>query len=96
LIIHIDEAERKIGLSLKGLEKKTEDDETKKYLTVQEAPATSLGEILETKATSPEKEIRETTETEVPDEKGTPIQEEPHAEAAPSENLTEAKPTSEE
>ena len=31
LIIHIDEADRKIGLSLKGLEKKTEEDEAKKY-----------------------------------------------------------------
>jgi len=93
LIIHIDEAERKIGLSLKGLEKKTEEDEAKKYLTVQEAPATSLGEILETKATAPEKGTQETTESQ---EKGEPIKEEPQAEASAPENLTEANPPSEE
>ena len=96
LIIHIDEAERKIGLSLKGLEKKTEEDEAKKYLTVQEAPATSLGEILETKATPPEKGTRETTESEGAEEKGEPVKEEPQAEAAAPESLTEAKPPSEE
>ena len=96
LIIHIDEAERKIGLSLKGLEKKTEEDEAKKYLTVQEAPATSLGEILETKATAPEKGTRETTESESSEEKGKSCEGEPHAEAPTSEGLTEAKPSSEE
>ena len=96
LIIHIDEADRKIGLSLKGLEKKTEDDEAKKYLTVQEAPATSLGEILETKATPPEKGTRENTESEGAEEKGEPIKEEPQAEAAAPESLTEAKSPSEE
>ncbi|WAC06839.1 MAG: 30S ribosomal protein S1 [Thermodesulfobacteriota bacterium] len=96
LIIHIDEAERKIGLSLKGLEKKTEYDEAKKYLTVQEAPATSLGEILETKAPPPEKLPRETTESEGAEQKCEPIKEEPQAEAAPPESLTEEKPSSEE
>ena len=75
LIIHIDEAERKIGLSLKGLEKKTEEDEAKKYLTGQEAPATSLGEILETKATAPDKGTQETPESEGSEEKE-PIKEE--------------------
>jgi small subunit ribosomal protein S1 len=96
LIIHIDEAERKIGLSLKGLEKKTEEDEAKKYLTVQEAPATSLGEILETKATPPGKGTRETTESEGAEAKSEPVKEEPQAAAAAPESLTEAKPSSEE
>jgi small subunit ribosomal protein S1 len=88
LIIHIDETERKIGLSLKGLEKKSEEDDAKKYLNVQGAPATSLGEILETKAAV----TKEPSVSEGSEKNDEPIK----TEAADAGSLTEAKPSSEE
>ena len=88
LIIHIDETERKIGLSLKGLEKKSEEDDAKKYLNVQGTPATSLGEILETKAAG----TKEPSVSEGSEKNDEPIK----SEAADSGSLTEEKPSSEE
>ncbi|MCX8011611.1 MAG: S1 RNA-binding domain-containing protein, partial [Desulfobacterota bacterium] len=67
LIMHIDEAERKIGLSLKGLEKKVEEEETKKYLQEQATPATSLEEVLEAKPNSLGKPKAEVTEINLPE-----------------------------
>ena len=66
LIIHIDEAERKIGLSLKALETKTDEYDAKRYLTSQETPATSLGEILETKVNLPGKATPDKSEDDSP------------------------------
>lgn len=65
LIMHIDEAERKIGLSLKGLEKKVEEEETQNYLQQQSTPTTPLGEVLETKTDSLGKDTPEVTKTEI-------------------------------
>jgi small subunit ribosomal protein S1 len=49
LIISIDERERKIGLSLKALEKKTEKEDLEEYVTQQPSSESSLGEVLESK-----------------------------------------------
>ncbi|MBW1678723.1 MAG: 30S ribosomal protein S1 [Deltaproteobacteria bacterium] len=49
LIINLDEKERKIGLSLKELEKKTEKSEVEKYMTQHGSSRSPLGEMLENK-----------------------------------------------
>lgn len=49
LIINIDERERKIGLSLKELEKKKEKSEFAEYISQQQSTETSIGEVLQTK-----------------------------------------------
>jgi small subunit ribosomal protein S1 len=72
LIISIDEKERKIGLSLKGLETKTEKEEIAEYIDKQKALETPLGEILEKKETvvsnSEENKSSETTAEDLAEE----------------------------
>jgi small subunit ribosomal protein S1 len=49
LIISIDERERKIGLSVKELEKKKEKADVEEYIAQQPSSESSLGEVLESK-----------------------------------------------
>ena len=87
LIISIDEKERKIGLSLKGLETKTEKEEIAEYIDKQKSLETPLGEILEKKekviSNSEENKSSETTASEnIVDQ---PAEEEPSGEKSPSQ-----------
>ncbi len=88
LIISIDEKERKIGLSLKGLETKTEKEEIAEYIDKQKSLETPLGEILEKKekviSNSEENKSSETTASEnIVDQ---PAEEEPSGEKSPSQS----------
>jgi len=51
VIINIDEREKKIGLSLKEVEKNSEESATKQYISQHTSTEASLGEILENKVT---------------------------------------------
>ncbi|MBN2468663.1 MAG: 30S ribosomal protein S1 [Deltaproteobacteria bacterium] len=68
LIINIDERDRKIGLSLKELEKHTDESEMRQYMSQQASTEASLGEIIETKekkaTPSSEEEPEEATSAE--------------------------------
>ena len=88
LIISIDEKERKIGLSLKGLETKTEKEEIAEYIDKQKSLETPLGEILEKKekviSNSEENKSSETTAAEnIVDQTA---KEEPSGEKSPSQS----------
>jgi len=47
MILHIDPNERRIGLSLKALEEKKEKADLEKYISNQEPPSSSLGELIQ-------------------------------------------------
>ncbi|MCD6353276.1 MAG: 30S ribosomal protein S1 [Proteobacteria bacterium] len=101
LIINIDERGKKIGLSLKELEKNSEKSEAKKYIYQQTSTEASLGEILENKVPGfPNAEKKEPEEPSASDSSieklETKLSQEDSEEAeAKPENEAEAKPEAE-
>jgi small subunit ribosomal protein S1 len=49
MILHIDPAERRIGLSMKSLKDRMEKAEVEKYMSNQEPSSSNLGELIQQK-----------------------------------------------
>lgn len=91
LIINLDERDRKIGLSLRELEKQAETEATQEYLAQQGSSETTLGEIIESKEKRPSEAEEEPAEGPAQTEQP-PLEETPAS--SPSDAESESAPSS--
>jgi predicted RNA-binding protein with RPS1 domain len=90
-VINVSSKDRKIGLSIKALDKDSSEDSLQDYKKKQPSGPSTIGDLLKTEMESKETSTKEDAAEATPEENAVEAAaEEPAAEAAPEEEVTEA------